>query len=156
MKLEETNTVFLTISEDETLITVVDENNTQSWTLPLGSVLLSERYFKRNILTEEEIENLITDIEETLTPLSKDILFRNKKLVVKNISKELFSTTDVFQYISNNDIEQVFLANTGRLLGRMSYMDIKPLSNDLIVALTILREFAHHLYFDGAYIQNEL
>ncbi|HBX46686.1 hypothetical protein [Limibacterium fermenti] len=145
------NILILHIGEDFTFL--INANGTdkapQSWVLPIGSNVTSNKYFIHKPPTADEIEYAIIEVEDEIMALNPTIEKGKYRLMSFD---PLVHDIAGYAGVTGNklpikEMESVFSRVAAIVSGRPASMDILPDSNEFAAGLLIVREVMHHLYF---------
>ena len=147
--------VVLHLGDEESLMAWGSEDHTSHHlSLPLGLSGLANRISSNGRLSESAMEQIIAEVEDIVMPL-------HTKLPA---SKHLFSADAVFAEmahwagttdkatqwkLSTDKVEHLFNRLVALAQGRPASQDNLPTTGEFSAALLVLREWLHHLHFDG-------
>jgi hypothetical protein len=139
---------------DEALALVFGEHEQQLAYLPLGLQTLSQRYLAANRLSPLSVEHAIAEVEDVVMPWHHQL----------PASAQLFSEDDAVGELarwagmpgdtpswrlSTEAVETLFNRWSALVQGRPPSQDPLPSTGRFAAALLMLREWLHHLGFDG-------
>ena len=122
--------------------------------LPLGLSGLANRISSNGRLSESAMEQMIAEVEDIVMPLHAKLpasghLF-SADAVFAELAKWAGATDKTTQWkLSTDAVEHLFNRQVALAQGRPASQDDLPTTGEFSAALLVLREWLHHLHFDG-------
>lgn len=142
-------------AEQMTLAYGTTDEPKEIWTYPLGSDIISKKYFHHSPPTPNEVEYAINTIEDTIIPIQKKLNPQTKLYTFNPVIAEIANLNASAPHPSELDIkemESVFSRLALIISGRPSSTDNLPGTPKFAATLLLLREIMHHLRFNSIFI----
>ena len=160
LALVQPNAIFMRILENESCFCFRNKE-TITVTLPVGSDLISTRYFKHTPPTYDEIEYAINYIEDEIEKAARSIPADNHPLVtdssyIREIARLCGVEYSTAMHLSRDALEYLFGQYAEIAMGRPPRRHESDISPRFYAQLLIFREFMHHLKFDHVTVIDHL
>ena len=139
---------------NEALVLAFGEHGQQLAYLPLGLQMLSQRYLSVTRLSPLAVEHAIAEVEDVVMPWHHKLpataqLFSEDDVVLE-LARWAGMPGDTPSWrLSTEAVETLFNRWSALVQGRPSSQDPLPSTGRFAAALLVLREWLHHLGFDG-------
>ncbi|GGY22734.1 hypothetical protein [Paludibacterium paludis] len=120
--------------------------------LPLGELLLANGHFRHEPPSAAELENAIMVVEDTLAPVREHLAADSRLMStdpgIRHIARAAGLAGSAGEFLTRDAIENAFGQLCRIALGAPRPTGF-PDGNDFAARLLILREWTHHMDFDG-------
>jgi len=147
--------VVLQLGEDETMLTFGQgAQPEQVASLPLGLQVIADRYFPAGRLSVLMIEHAIAEVEDIVMPwhgkLPSAASLLTDDAEVAELARWAGMPDKTGQWLLTTEaVEQMFNRWAALAQGRPASQDRLPTTGRFSATLLVLREWLHHLNFDG-------
>jgi hypothetical protein len=147
--------VVLHLGDDQSVLAWgTEEMPSQHFSLPLGLSELAKRILPNGHLSELAMEHAIAEVEDIVMPLRTKLptlarLFTEDTVICELAKWAGMPDKDAQWQLTTDAVEPLFNRLVALAQGRPASQDDPPTTGHFSAALLVLREWLHHLGFEG-------